>query len=198
MRCHRAVGAAAVVAVAVGAGGCGSSSGGGATVTAPQERADRRPALPPGWRRVVDRRGGFSLGIPPGWTARGGRGAIVVRSADRALAVSIAADRGEQGQALAPDRYARQTLQALPRYRALRVGRAAAVRGAHYPAAAVSATGTYRPTGVRQAIRAIALHRPGVATFTLLVFRSARVPAGVYAAAVDEMVRTFRSQPPEL
>jgi hypothetical protein len=147
---------------------------------------------------VVDRRAGFSLGIPPGWTARSGRGAIVVRSADRALAVSIAADRGQQGQALAPGRYARRTLQALPGYRGLRVGRTERVRGAHYPAAAVSATGTYRPTRVRQAIRAIALHRPGVATFTLLVFRSARVPAAVYAAAVDEMVRTFRSQPPEL
>nr|MDQ6915406.1 hypothetical protein [Actinomycetota bacterium] len=89
-------------------------------------------------------------------------------------------------------------LDALPGYRDLRVARAQLVRGAHYPAAAVSATGTYRPTGVRQAIRAIALRRPGVATFSLVVFRSVRVPAAVYAAAVDEMVRTFRSQPPEL
>nr|MDQ6915975.1 hypothetical protein [Actinomycetota bacterium] len=67
--------------------------------TAPQERADRRPALPPAWQRVVNPRGGFSVGVPPGWTVRGGPGATVVRSADRALAVSIAADRGDQGQA---------------------------------------------------------------------------------------------------
>jgi hypothetical protein len=200
MRRQRAAGAVVVAALAVGgAGGCGGSSGGGgATATTPPERADRRPALPRGWRRVVNLRAGFSVGIPPGWTARGGRGATLVRSADRGLAVSIAADRGTQGQSLPPDRYARRTLEALPGYRGLRIGPTRPVREAHYPAAAVTATGTYRPTRVRQAISAIALHRPGIATFTLLVFRNARVPAAVYARAVDEMVRSFRSQPPQL
>ena len=89
-------------------------------------------------------------------------------------------------------------MQALPGYRDLRIGRVRRLRGAHYPGAAVPASGTYRSTRVRQAITAIALHRPGVATFTILVFRKARVPARVSAGAVDEMVRSFRSRPPEL
>jgi hypothetical protein len=120
-----------------------------------------------------------------------------VRSADRALALSIAADYSQQGGALSPERYARRTLAALPGYRRLRVGRARALRGTRYPGVEVPASGTYRPTGVRQDIRAIALQRRGVVTFSLLVFRNTRVPGAAYRAAVDEMVRTLRSQPPQ-
>jgi hypothetical protein len=177
--------------------GCGSSTparpgpAGG-----PGETADKRPPLPPGWRRVVDRRAGFSLGIPPGWTAHGVRGATVVRSADRALAVSIAADRGGQGRTLRPRLYARRTLSALRGYGRLRIGHPRRVHGAHYPAAAVPAQGRYRRTGVRQAITAISLQRPRRVTFSLLVFRNASVAPGVYDAAVAEMVHTLRGQPP--
>jgi hypothetical protein len=188
---------AALAALSLLVAGCGSStparpdSGGG-----PRETADRRPPLPPAWRRVVNLRAGFSLGIPPGWTARGVRGATMVRSVDRALAVSIAADRSGQGRTLAPRLYARRTLSALRGYGRLRIGRPERVRGAHYPASAVPAQGRYRRTHVRQAMTAIALQRPRRVTFSLLVFRNASVAPGVYDAAVAEMVHTFRGQPP--
>src|SRR4051812_41113946 len=188
---------AALAALAFLVAGCGSPTParpGGAN--APRESADKRPPLPPGWRRVVNRRAGFSLGIPPGWTARGVRGATVVRSVDRALAVSIAADRSGQGRTLAPRSYARRTLGALRGYGRLRIGRPERVRGAHYPAAAVPARGRYRRTRVRQALTAIALQRPRRVTFSLLVFRNASVAPGVYDAAVAEMVHTFRGQAP--
>jgi hypothetical protein len=189
---------AAAFALALVAAGCGgSSTPGGADSGGPRETADRRPPLPPGWRRVVNRRAGFSLGIPPGWTARGERGATVVRSADHALAVSIAADRSAQGQTLRPRVYARRTLGALPGYGRLRIGRPRGIRGAHYPAADVPARGRYRRTHVRQAIDAIALQRPRRVTFSLLVFRNASVAPAVYRAAVAEMVHTFRGQPPQ-
>ncbi|HVE67811.1 MAG TPA: hypothetical protein VNB64_04445, partial [Solirubrobacteraceae bacterium] len=79
------------VACAAGLGACGDESP--SEPPPPEERADRTGSLPAGWTRVVNRRAGFSLGIPPGWTARGARGATLVRSGDRLLAVSIAADR---------------------------------------------------------------------------------------------------------
>jgi len=186
----------AAIAV-VGLAGCGGSSQ-TRHATAPPETSDRRPPLPPGWRRVVNPQAGFSLGIPPGWTARGGHGSTLVRSRDRALAVSIAADRSPEGQTLTPARYAVRTMRALRGYRGLRVGGAHRVRGAHYPAAAAAGRGTFRRTHVRQAIRVIALQRPRRVTFTLLVFRNTGVPGGVYDAAVDEMVRTFRGQPPQV
>jgi len=183
--------------VAVFSAGCGGSGGAKTAATAPARSAsaDRRAALPRGWRRVVNPRSGFNLGIPPGWTAHGVRGATLVRSRDRGLAVSIAADYGQQGQALAPARYAAATLRALRGYRRLRLGSARPARGTRFAAAAVTATGVYAPTGVRQAIRAIALQRPGVVTFSLLVFRNVRVAERVYRRALDEMARTFRAQP---
>jgi len=186
-----------VIGVAAFAAGCGGSGGQKTAASAPARGAtvDRRPPLPRGWRRVVNLRSGFNLGIPPGWTARGVRGATLVRSRDRGLAVSIAADYGQQGQALAPARYAAATLRALRGYRPLRLGSARPVRGTRFAAASVTATGVYAPTGVRQAVRAIALQRRGVVTFSLLVFRNVRVAERVYRRALDEIVRTFRAQP---
>ena len=181
-----------VIGVAAFAAGCGGSGGQKTAASAPARGAtvDRRPPLPRG-----NLRSGFNLAIPPGWTARGVRGATLVRSRDRGLAVSIAADYGQEGETLAPGRYAAATLRALRGYRRLRLGSARPVRGTRFAAASVTATGVYAPTGVGQALRAIALQRRGVVTFSLLVFRNVRVAERVYRRALDEMVRTFRAQP---
>jgi hypothetical protein len=108
----------------------------------------------------------------------------------------MTADRSAQGTSLGPGTYAALTVHALAGYRGLRAGPAHPVAGAAYPAAAVDATGTYRATGVRQAIRAVALSRRGRVTYTLLFFRSSAAAARVYDAAIAEMVRSFRGQPP--
>src|SRR2546423_5891478 len=129
---------AALAALAFLAAGCGSSTPARPdAANAPRETADKRPPLPAGWRRVGNRRAGVSLGIPPGWTAHGVRGATVVRSADPALAVSIAADRSGQGRTLRPRAYARRTLDALRGYGRPRIGSPQRVGGAPYPAAGV-------------------------------------------------------------
>jgi hypothetical protein len=164
---------------------------------APAERGDRRPPLPAGWRRVVNAQAGFSLGLPPGWSARGTRGTTLIRSADRVLAVAVSADRSEDGMSAPLPAYARRTIETLPGYVRLRHGRVAPVRRLRYSAVRVSATGTFRRTGVRQAISLIALRRPRQVTYTLAFFRNRGAPAGVYAAAIREMVATFRAQPPQ-
>jgi hypothetical protein len=161
----------------------------------PRERADREPALPGGWRRVVNQGAGFSLGIPPGWTTRGAQGATVVRSRDGGLAVSVAADRGGQGRGTSAANYLQRTLMGLPGYSGLRVNSARPFRRARYPAAVATGTGTFTRTGVRQAISGYALQRPGQVTYTLLVFRSARASANRYRALLDEMVRSFTARP---
>ncbi len=185
-----------VLACATAAGGCGDDEPAPVSTT-PQERADRRGPLPRGWTRVVNRRAGFSLGIPPGWKARGARGATLVRSGDRLLAVSIAADRSADGRDLPADVYVRRTANSLEGYRALRVGRPQPLRGARYPGSTVSARGVFARTSLRQAIRVTALRRRGRVTFTLIFFRTARAPAARYRAATRGMVRTFRAGPAE-
>jgi hypothetical protein len=146
---------------------------------------------------VVNARAGFNVGIPPGWTARGGRGTTVVRSGDRAMAVSITADRSPDGRTLSAAAYARHLVRALPGYRDVRIRGTAPARGARYPGASVTATGTFARGRIRQAIRVVALRRPGQVTYSLAFFRTARAPARTYAPAVSEMLRTFRAQPAE-
>lgn len=196
MRGQRAAIVLAGVACAAGAAACGGADS-APQPTVAEERTDRPGALPAGWRRVVNRRAGFSLGIPPGWTARGARGATLVRAGDRLLAVSITGDRSPDGRDLPPDVYVRRTVSSLDGYRDLKVGRPRPLRGERYAGATVTATGTFARTKVRQAIRVTALRRRGQVTYSLVFFRTARAPARVYRAAIDGMVRTFRAQPPE-
>ena len=180
--------------LAVPSFGCGGSHA--PPDRAPVERSDKRAALPKGWTRVVNRRAGFNLGIPPGWKARGGPGSTIVRSRDRALAISVTADRGADGRNLKVTSYARRSVRALRGYRDLQVGTISPLVGTRYPAAAVKAEGTFKKTGLRQAIILFVLQKRRAATFTMLFFRSARVPRDRYAAVISAIVRTLRAQAP--
>lgn len=176
--------------------GCGGGGQGAAPPDPPAEHADARPKLPAAWKRLVNQEAGFSLGLPPGWTGRGARGTTLVRSADRALAIAITADRSDDGQTAPLPLYARHTLLALPGYSGLHVGAVRSQAGTKYPAVTVRATGRYTATKVRQAIQLIALRRDHAVTFTMAVFRNASAPERTYAPALRIMLRTFRGQPP--
>jgi hypothetical protein len=182
------------VLVAIAAG-CGDSSA-PATRTTAAEKADKRARLPDDWRRVVNERAGFNLGIPPGWRARGGPGSTIVRSRDKSLAVSITADRSAAGRDLPVTVYARNAIRGLTGYRDLKIGKVTRVVDTRYPAAAVKAEGVFERTSLRQALILFALQKRRVGTFTVLVIRSARVPRARYADVVSTMVRTLRAQPP--
>jgi hypothetical protein len=182
---------------ATGATGCGDSDKPLPPVEPTQpEKTDRPARLPEGWKRLVNRRAGFSVGIPPGWKGRGARGATLVRSGDKLMAVSITADRSPDGRVLKPTAYAEHLIQALPGYTTLKVGRPVPQRGAHYPGGSVIATGAFRRTRVRQAIRVVALQRRGQVTYALVFFRTAKSPAALYRPAVTGMIRTFRARAP--
>jgi hypothetical protein len=119
-----------------------------------------------------------------------------VRSGDRLLAVSITADRSSDGRVLRPANYAERLVMALTGYRRRRVGRPVPVRKAHYPGSSVAATGTFKRTRVRQAIRAVAQQRHGQVTYALVFFRTARSPSALYRPAITGMIRTFRARAP--
>ena len=190
--------AAALLIASLAGAGCGDGGGSATTdtTTTTAERTDAAARLPHGWRRVVNRAAGFTLGIPPGWTARGGHGATLIRSADRALAISVTADRSAQGRTTKPVAYVRETLRSLAGYRSLGRGKVRPLTDLRYPAASGTTRGTFVRTHVRQAIVVIALARPGQVMYSLLLFRSARAPESRYDADVQRVVRSFRARPP--
>lgn len=162
----------------------------------PLAPAGPTPALPDGWRRVRDSQGGFSVGLPPGWSSHRSDGTLVLRSRDRTLAIAVGADRSAPGRAAAPGTYASEAIESLRGYRGLRASPARALREAPYPGALATATGTYADTGVEQAITLVALQRRGDATFTLLAFRSAQAPGSPAREVVDRVVDTLHAERP--
>jgi hypothetical protein len=172
--------AALLAAAAALVASCSDSSSPGrpATTTttkaqpAPQ-RAERRVRLPRGWKRVADRRDGFTFGVPPGWRVRRSPAGELVRSADQALAVSVAYDRGPEGRSVKVRAYAKRAARSLLGYRNLHVGPAHRAPGERHPTATVAARGVFLKTHVRQAIFVVAVQRPGRGTFAVLAFRSA-------------------------
>jgi hypothetical protein len=174
--------------------GCGGSSSSGGSP--PKETTDPPAVALRGWTRLINDTAGFSLSLPPGWTTRrSGEGSTLIRSTDRALAVAVSADRGDDGTRDPPTTYLERTVRHLTGYRNLRPGRAVPVRGLRYPAARSTATGTFSRTRVRQAITLYALHRPGIVTYTVAVFRSAAIPAARYAPYLQVLLRSFRGRP---
>jgi hypothetical protein len=174
--------------------GCGGSSSSGGS--APKETTDAAAAALPGWTRLINDSAGFSLSLPPGWTTRrSGEGSTLISSTDRALALAVSADRSTDGADDPPTTYLVRTVPHLTGYRNLRSGRAVPMAGLRYPAARLTATGTFARTRVRQAITLYALHRPGIVTYTLAVFRSAAIPASRYAPYVQAVLRSFRGRP---
>jgi hypothetical protein len=184
------------LAVAGALAGCGGSSSSSSRTSAAAETADPPAAVPRGWSRVVNRGSGFSLSLPPGWAStRSSTGGTLIRSRDRGLALAVSADRGRDGVRDAPTTYVERTARSLSGYRSLRAGRAVALPGLRYPAAQLTAIGTFRRTGVHQAITLYALRRPGRVTYALAVFRSAPVPSARYAPYLRVILRSFRARP---
>jgi hypothetical protein len=150
----------------------------------------------PGWQGYIDDRGGFSLSLPPGWTAtQTVEGSVLVRSSDRALALDVSADRSAAGERDEPATYLQRVVGNLRGYRQLSFGAPHAVSGLRYPAAMASGTGTFARTGVHQAIDLSALRRDNQVTYTFAAFRSAQAPALRYRTLLREILRSFRARP---
>jgi hypothetical protein len=160
---------AAALIAAAGAlvGGCGDSSAPRRTTTTAKaqprpQRAERPVRLPRGWKRVVDGRDRFTFGVPPGWRARRSPAGELVRSADAALAASLAYDRGPEGRSVKVRAYAKRAARSLQGYRNLHVGPAHRVPGAGAKPADVGPTpNAQRPTPNAQRltpVRSLRIH----------------------------------------
>jgi hypothetical protein len=177
----------ALLAGAVVLAGCGGQE------SKPADRGDRPARLPAGWRTVGNRDAGFTIGIPRHWSKRTRRSATLIRSLDRLVAATIGADRGSQGKSTGPREYAEATLKGLPDFEGDVSPRIRRVRGSPYRSARVDGIGTVGKTRRPQRITVAAFYRPGVVTYTAVVFRNAQATSGRDELAVSRMLRTLRA-----
>ena len=160
-------------------------------------QGSERPAKPPpGWRTVGNPVAGFTIAAPRTWPADTTRRATLVRSDDRLVSITVAADRSAAGGELSPGQYARRTLESLPGFAGRLRRRVGRVRGSPYRSAVVEGTGTVNTTSRPQRISVAAFRDSGKATYTAIIFRNARVKPRFNDRTIARVLRTFRGQAP--
>ena len=184
---------AALLAGLAGAG-CGEEDEFAGSPNPARERSDP-PAKPPtGWRTFANRRAGFTLSVPPAWPARARGSATLIRSSDRLVAVTVAADRSEAARLTSPRRYALRTFRALPDFRNLKPDSLRKVRHSPYASARVDGAGTLAERRQRQHITVAAFQRPHRVTYTVVAFSA----GGAQAAEIGLMLASLRARRPAL
>jgi hypothetical protein len=161
------------------------------------EPADRAAKPPEGWRAVTNRAAGFTVAAPRRWTVRKRRAATLIRSEDRLLALTIAADRSEAGRETSAREYARRTLESLPGFRGLRVHAGQRVRSP-YRTAQVEGSGTLESNRRRQLLSVTVFQRPGRVTYAAIAFANARVRPHLHDRELNRLLATFRARPPRV
>ena len=199
MRRVRGFATGMAVCLAVGLLACGEKEE-PTSFPRPEETADPLPPLPAGWKVQTNETQGFAFGLPRGWTAKVQRaGATRAVPADRAVAVSISADRTDEALAPPLRRYAPAVLRSLSGLRLLSAPKVTAFGGIYDGVVAGAAATAERAAGggrsLRQRLRVYALRRPGVATLTILVARRSSVRADAHDAEVERLVRSVRLRP---
>lgn len=170
--------------------------GGGEDQSRPAERGPQRadaPAEPPrGWRTLENERAGFTIAVPRRWTARTRERATLIRSPDRLLVLTIAADRGPEGRETPPAEYATETLESLG---LLQPDSGEPVPGSPYESARAEATGPVPTTERLQRVVVAAFHLPGRATYAAVAFRNASRRPRAHERTLERMLATLRAGP---
>lgn len=173
------------------AAGCGDDE-----PDTPPERADPAAKPPKGWKTARNRQAGFTLSIPKSWTAKVKGGATLIRSEDKLQVITLAADRGAEGQELTATAYARRTLESLPEFEGSVLPAAARVRGSPYKTARVDGIGSLKTSKRPQRIVVVAYRRRRQVIYALVAFFNRKVPATFFERTFRRILRSFRAQPP--
>ncbi len=207
-------------AALVFAAGCGSDEDSGtastadsttsteqsSTTTTPSaETLDPPAKLPDGWRTLINKDAGFSVGVPPEWTDEpiGGAQGSVLSSPDGLIVITITADRSRGALELPLEEFAQRTAEALgseivgsEKFEDLEVYGTAPFEHT-YDAAAARAQGTAQGNDFRERVLAVAIRRPDQATYVVLV-RENDEEESQFADrdTIKEVVRSLRGRPP--
>jgi hypothetical protein len=191
----------AALCVAASLGGCGGSGEDETTTTAPpatpppHETVDKLPKLPQSWHPYVQRRGGFAVGLPRGWTAKANGDNALVRSYDHLVAISIVPNRSAAAQEVSLPDFANRAAEALPGLRGdLRRVQARAYRH-RYDGAEVRARAT-AAGGIDQRLEVIALRRDSIVTVTAVIAANAIPAARASRRLARHVVGTLSTRPP--
>lgn len=160
--------------------------------------------LPDDWEQVTNTEGGFSFGIPPGWTERptpGGLGSVAT-SPDELVAVTITSDRTRGALELPLDEFATRTAEALgsdvvgkDQFEDLFVTRAVPFK-APYEASAVRASGKSSRTGVEELILVVVLREPETASYVVVSRENAEEKSEISSRDdVKAIIRSLRGEP---
>jgi hypothetical protein len=162
------------------------------------ERNDPPAKPPPGWRTFSNRRAGFTISVPPGWPARARKSATLIRSPERLLVVTVAADRSEAARTTPPREYARRTFRALPGFRDVKVTGTRGVARSPYNSARVDGAGTLAQRRQRQHITVAAFRRGRHATYAVVAFAAPAGRAPAHAGELDQLLASLRARRPAL
>jgi len=195
----RAIALLAVAPIALAAAvGCGEEEEFAGSPDPASERNDPPAKPPPGWRTFANRRAGFTLSVPPGWPARARKSATLIRSSDRLLAVTVAADRSEAGRTTGPRQYAQRAFRALPGFENLKPRAARRVARSPYPSERVDGSGTFTDRRQRQGITVAAFRRPNRVTYTVVAFSASVGRAPAHAGELAQLLASLRARRPRL
>jgi hypothetical protein len=160
-----------------------------------KEHADPAAKPPHGWKTVRNRAAGFTLSVPKSWTAKFKTTATLIRSKDKLLVITVAADRGADGRELSPGEYARRTLDALPEFEGSVLPATHRVHRSPYRNARVDGAGSLKTSKRTQRIVVVAYKRPERVTYALIAFYNPKVPASYYEPTLRRVLRSLRGQP---
>lgn len=161
------------------------------------ETADPPAKLPAGWRTEVNRAAGFTVGVPPAWSARLGGGTSVLSSPDELIAISISADRTDEALEAPLEGFATATARGLGGFEHLKLLSTRRYEGAAYPGVEVRARGTRRETAVPQRIELVILRRDQIASYPVLAAINDR-RSSPFAEQIDRIVGSLRGRPVEV
>ena len=187
---------AALAALVLLPAACGDEEAGSDGSRDGAETIERPVRPPPAWRTVRNPVAGFTIAAPKSWPADTSRRATLVRSNDRLVSITVAADRSAAARELSPADYARRTLKSLPGFEGKLRRRVGRVRGSPYPSAVAEGSGTVDATSRPQRISVAALRDEDKATYAAIVFRNARVKPRFNDRTIARVLRTFRAQAP--
>ena len=174
--------------------GCGDDDSNGEREGEVRSETVQRPArLPARWRTVRNGGAGFTVGVPPRWSAGRRRAMTLIRSDDRLVSISVSADRSKAGRELAPARYARETMAGLPGFAGRVREGSRPVRGSPFRSARVEATGVLLTSDRPERITAAALQQPGSVTYVLVVFRNAGFKPRFNDRRIDRVLASLRA-----
>jgi ketosteroid isomerase-like protein len=193
---------AGVLLLALAIAGCGGSDDetpSSTTTTAPKpppkETRDALPGKPEDWQPYVNERGGYALRLPRGWKAEADGPQTLIRSYDRLVAISIAADRSDAARQTEISDYATNTADDLRGFEDGFDATGTRPFEHDYEGIEVFGTGTSRD-GVDQEASVIVLRRGDVATVSVVLAANAKPAARKSERIARRAIVTLRTRPP--